>query len=309
MVVAIVKAIGIEFMFQTYLPLVIFTFSLIGVQDETLGGYAAKYAAYTTVHIHAKWDEVEAVQGKYDWVNMDEVVIKIPKRNNLIIGTRTSPEWARKYTNRCSQPKQEYYYDYALFVDNLVDRYNPWGIEIWNEPDVKPWQVGLDNWMFGCWDTGEDYGKLVAEVRRVLGSTSVNIIAGALMLSDDTKDFARVALAHWGDYDYVSYHAYASIYENNWNVIDDKAHFIRTVTPKPILVTETSLLSDLCTDYHSYRLSEYLSYVLTQMVDWRIDGFLWYTIGGNKWRCSDLYYVPDAYNQYMGLSDNYLFHP
>ena len=283
-------------MTQVFIPLVLVAFAFIGAQDETLGGYARRYPIHSTVYIAMRWDVIEAEYGVYDWTYYDAVIAKMPEHINLIIGLKTSPQWAGKYENACAQPWPVYYDNFGRFVQAVVDRYGPWGVEIWNEPDVPPGAVSIENWLAGCWDDGAEYGSMLHVVYPMLQDTQV--IAGGLMLAEWTQDWAGAALAG-GDYDYVSYHAYVNQDPDTWSAVQDKAAVLRRMTDRPLIVTETAVLGPACDDAQLQAKAEYFNYLSGNYRNW-VDGFLWYTIGGNGWRCSDLY-PGAAYDLYASV--------
>lgn len=98
----------------------------------------------------ARWVDIEAQKGVYKlpaWMIEDAEVIA---PNPLILGAKTCPAWARLWGSELgSPPKRSCWGDYARFVCYLIREFSPWGIELWNEPDVPTGHP--EQYWYGAW--------------------------------------------------------------------------------------------------------------------------------------------------------------
>lgn len=289
--------------YRVYLPMVGAT-RYIGAQDETTGEYKKYYAKDQITKITLRWDLIEGKQGEYRWnVEGNDAKIKsLSKDYRLLIGTRAAPKWARKYSGYpCSQPKPEYYQDYGKFVKAVIERYHPWGVELWNEPDVERGAFGRDWFLMGCWDTGKQYAEMTRTVYPMVKADNLTVMVGALMLED--KSWAASFLTNDPAGDWVSFHAYPyNGVVDNYDIPGERAKWLHARTDKGVFLSEISLLdyTGKCSKAFEKAKADYLTMLNDNLVSWGIEGFTWYTIGGNNWRCSDLYPGP-AYEAYLGL--------
>lgn len=287
----------------TYLPVVGIT-RYIGAQDETTGKYQDYYADGQITKISLRWDLIEAKRGEYNWSTEgnDKAIQSMAMDYRLLIGTRGAPRWARLYPNfPCSQPKEEYYRDYAEFIKAIIERYHPWAVELWNEPDVPRGAFGQDWVIMGCWDHGWQYAEMTREVYPIVKRDDVVIIVGALMLEGDS--WAANMLAYKPAGDWISFHAYPyNGVTENYDIPGRRAKWIHSRTDKGVFLSEVSLLdyTGKCTLPYQRAKADYLEELNENLIVWGIEGFTWYTIGGNNWRCSDLYPGP-AYEKYKSL--------
>ena len=194
----------------------------------------------------ARWMQVD------DWLG-DNIAAFQP--SPVIIGTKTCPEQYRLYTDRMgSEPRPEYYPDYADFVKQLALNYQPWAIEVWNEPDCPTYSVPADvQYWYGAWVTDEDYyaagrryGNLLSCVYPVLHSTGCQVIGGALQNAHliQGQEFLR-GMLETGQCDYVSFHLYHHFngpdYKESSQAVVDQ---LREKTDKPLIITEMALLTN-----------------------------------------------------------------
>lgn len=273
----------------------------MGAQDETktLHSMLPKGTYY---HVNVRWDQIEPSAGNYKWdAVLDREIARAKARGlKVIIGTRASPKWARQRTDYvCSQPRPGNYDEYAWFVVQLAKRYQPWGVEIWNEPDVKYEDVSKDWWIMGCWETPQQYADLVRVVVDKMNQSGVDtkVLGGALALEDERGYlFARDLR---GIPNFITFHAYA-YWGDDFSVIEEKVWSLRSRgVNDALIISETSYLdtTSQCLDRFEKLKAEYASYVRDGAKGWGLDGVLWYTIGGNNWRCSDL--TGESYNQWF----------
>jgi len=266
-----------------------------GAQDETKTLYNL-IPSDSFYHINIRWDQVEKDKGTYKWDSATDQAVQGAKDNGLkvIIGTRASPKWARKYPDKvCSQPKGGNYDEYAGFVYEIVKRYHPWGVEVWNEPDAKPDVVPDDLWHFGCFDSGKAYAEVTAYVYPFAkrADPGVKVIGGALAMADDKwlDQWLTAPYSAWHQ-DIISYHAYSYWKGNNEDIAKAHANKIRKYGDFELIVTETSLLDSTgkCSSEFEDAKAVHAQYVNKNIDNWKLYGAIWYTVGGNNWRCSDL---------------------
>jgi hypothetical protein len=103
--------------------------------------------------------------------------------------------------------------------------------------------------------------------------------------------------------DWISYHAYPyNGVVKNYDIPGRRAKWIHSRTDKGVFLSEVSLLdyTGKCTLPYQRAKADYLEMLNESLVSWGIEGFTWYTIGGNNWRCSDLHPGP-AYEKYKSL--------
>jgi len=242
------------------------------------------------------WNDVEAVQGIYDWTYVDTQMALV-KDYPLLINIKNTPEWARRLPlYSCSSPREEYWDNFLWFVDSVVQRYSPRYIEIWNEPDVSPtfdpdWSI-----YFGCWGNlysdGQYFGKFVKYITDNIAS--VEIMAGGFS-NVRWNDFLGGFLSSNPGVDYVSFHQYAGLeFPGSFDYIFTSSEYVSTLTDIPQFITETSYTcptsgpNPLCEDEFEQAQADYLQYILDNYGDYNISGIVWFMLANNGWVHSDL---------------------
>lgn len=279
-----------------YLPAVYNQKSIPGAQDETKGAYASEFAPGYIAHLNIRWDQAEPDPGKYVWdKTLDKGVIQFQERGALVvIGTRASPEWARLHPgNTCSQPMPSKYADYGRFVLALIERYQPFGVELWNEPDIKRGDLPADWWIMGCWDSGRDYADMLAVVYPMVKAKypEVKVIAGALML--DNRTFTQLWLKGAArDFDWLSFHAYEYLSNQvDYSFPLEKIEYLQSLNhARPLYMSETAILEykGVCNPTLAREKVNYIDVLEKYATVWGLSAWSWYTVGGNNWQCSDL---------------------
>ena len=209
---------------------------------------------------------------------------------DTILCVKNTPYWASIDKNiRCSPPKPNCIKRYAQFIDAVIERYHPYAIEIYNEPE------GSGFYLVSCFgNDGTYYGEIVKEVYEYIKPRhpSVKIFAGALhqdCSEEWTKDFLDAAA---GCFDVLSYHSYVYKFSDALGSALlaplATADNLRSMTDKPLWLTETSLLYDIRTDAKDQEQGEYLAYLLEHAADYGIVGVSWYPLTSNNWRNSDM---------------------
>lgn len=250
----------------------------LGIQTENINN---KYYREDLLFYALKWALIEETPGVYTFPDLSSF-----KNNRLILGIKTTPDWAREYGSRvCSAPKKEYYNNYKNFIFKAIEKYNPIALEIGNEPNVI---ASNYPYLFGCIKK-EEYVELLnyiyKEVKEVY--PNIYILGGAFMYNNkDEEEYIKYVLEN-GIADSYSFHYYQWY---QWeNTLDEKLEFIKKYTDKPISITETSLLMEGETNpIFELTQSNYLVYIYNLLKDRNILFLLWYTGNYNGWRNSDL---------------------
>ena len=240
------------------------------------------------------WDKVEAQRGVYDWSAYDDQFDEFQDAR-LIISVRNTPAWAQRFKGYVSGPPQvQYYQDFYRLLDNIVERYHPHALEIWNEPDVPHTGISPDTWYMGAWGDvgGAVYGEFVKGEYYYIKArhTDVYIVGGAFMLdmkSAQQQQFARDAISTadkavdvWSFHSYSRYNGQdpiGSFYD--WQ---HKARWLSGLTDKTLWLTETSLLCDgdkypeACGDKYENTKAAYLRYVTRNAVKEGVSLVSWY---------------------------------
>jgi len=296
-------ASGIPDTYKAHIP-ILGVSRYIGAQDEFSSSKSYTWWIEGQVtKLTLRWDLIEKEKGRYDWNGEGEDSrIFLADESKLILGTRASPIWVRKHPDfTCSQPTPEFYKDYANFIISAIDRYHPWAIELWNEPEVQK-GVFEDNWFYmGCWDSGREYAEMTKVVYPIIKEKHPEtlVMIGALLMED--YEWIEEMFAENPSGDTVSYHAYDYYFGETGNA-KKNALWLYEHTDKPLFLSETALLdmSLECSADFQVAKREYLDSLYKSIQDIGIIGFTWYTIGGNLWRCSDLY-PGAAYDLYKEL--------
>jgi hypothetical protein len=289
--------------FKLFLPMVVSDpHTRLGVQIETaLDGLVDSSLPYlvggSVAQIPVYWERVEQSRGVYIWPsNIDHNVVALTG-HDLIMGARMAPAWARIDTAKnCSAVRRDCFPDYANFLAAVAKRYHLFAIEIWNEPNVDPGEVGDDvSSYYGCIGRGYESGKYYGEMLKAVymgikrANPQTQVLAGALFMGWDTAFIQGMVEA--GQFDCISYHAYPVDLVDTFDLAYRKAYLIHGIAPGvPLWLTETSLLSDSGGADFEERQAKYLAYILDDVKnrESQIMGINWYTLYGGGWRNSDL---------------------
>jgi hypothetical protein len=237
-----------------------------------------------------KWKDIESNPDIYVWPNK-------PLTTNNIINIKGTPKWARILPDFSgSPPKPEYYVQLRKFINLLAKRYSPIAIELFNEPDVKVTDINSElSEYFGAWvlpgesfyQGGVRYGNFCNKIySKEYGS---KLLAGALMMHENSLEFLHGMIAAKFKADFLSYHCYISS-KKDFNRIFDLAIILEGLAKLPVVVTETSLLGDIDTPTLQEDQKNYLKYILKNLFYSNLQLVVWYTLANNGWKNSDLVY-------------------
>lgn len=240
------------------------------------------------IRLWVYWNQVELSPYNYNFEILDRK-FSLFKDYKIILSLRNAPEWNRLYPERGegSPPNK---LEYVNFSKIIGKRYNFYGLEIWNEPE--PLVTGELSHFIGSFSDTEEGGKIYAELVKAVYEEYKNnnlphkIISGALAISDKVSTFWNSAIKNnINSYsDAISFHSYPNLlldYSftiNNYNLIN-------SLSPgKELLLTETSYLYESTSTTNEAKQAEYLQYIKERL---NII-IIWYTLGRNGWRNSDL---------------------
>lgn len=280
--------------YVTYLPALFWprTENIVGMQ---MGGFStsaginkvADTQSYWVGGVPILWSEVESSRGVYNWTSADAQGVHYKNASNeglTIIGNvRSTPAWARLYSQYYCGPMQSQYFDeFANFMYQVVSRYSyaPYNVkywEIWNEPDVAPSQVGTNyESQFGCWGNINDayygggyYANMLKVVYPAIKSANPNaqVLVGGLLMNcnpnkssscKETKFFEGILRNGGGPFfDGVTFHAYdyysytwGTSYENNLGTYQNNVNWSsQWNTTGPVLIEKTNYLKTILANY------------------------------------------------------------
>ena len=191
----------------------------------------------------------------------------------------------------CAPPKPEYWFDFGYFVGEVIDRYHPYAVEIWNEPDVDPTKmIESHTDYYGGWGgMSVEYAEFVSDVYRHVKPyySYVTIMAGALMLiGEDQWQFAA-DLIKYGKFDVLSFHNYTQGRE--YDTAFAKADRLRTMTDATLWLSETGYQWDddwgEMPDTFEWEQAFYLKHLVDGALAHDIKSTTWYD---HNWRHCNL---------------------
>lgn len=226
------------------------------------------------------------------------------EHNPYILDFKVIPQDWRIWPGRPgSPPKPEYYDDYIFFILETIAKIDghalprPWGIEIFNEPAVENYLGSADNpkyetqiW-YGAWVENGDYrkagllyGDVLATVYPSIHALGINVLGGVLVDGSDNQLSFLSALLETGQLDYVSFHSYVH-FNTSFDTTLQNIERIKSVTSKPLIMTETSVIMGYDEAPDSPELQQqqvdYLRW-LRRNVDFP---WLWYSQNGSWRQC------------------------
>ena len=173
----------------------------------------------------------------------------------------------------------------------LSAKYKAWGFEIWNEPDV-PRGFAVPEY-FGSWVklnefylAGRAYGAFCSEVYGQIHATGANVIAGALVGSESSLEFAQGMVDGGLRCDYVSFHKYLRMgddFDAGYNFSAE----LQNIVKKPLIWNETNIMGDGSPE-HRKRQAEYLTYLRNSYTWVGIAALLVYSLHNWQWEYASL---------------------
>lgn len=259
-------------------------------------------SSWSWMRAWVRWFEIEEQAGVRSWGAGLDQDIRLMKAtgNPLLLTIMTTPGWASlDPALRCSPPHPKYLPAYAEFVNAVIDRYQPQAVELYNEPEPSAELVGTGmDYFIGCWGPrGDYYAHMLQVVYPLIKAEHPDVLvaAGGLALDEGQREFWPQALAFGaqGHYDVLSFHGYAFYPLNEFDVLFERADYLRTRgETAPLWVTETSLL---CLDEYvdcdakfQRDQGDYFRHLLRYSQQNQIDVFFWFTLASGGWRHSDL---------------------
>jgi hypothetical protein len=141
-------------------------------EDYSVSGAAplAAHGGARLARFNVWWDRVERAPGEYHWSEVNEQFRRVRAAGMVPVpAVFRTPPWASSDSQRLDRPPRPDAYDeYARFVRALVERYLPPYVEVWNEPNNRPW--------WGEWPV-EAYARLFRRVRGELLGLDVDLLA------------------------------------------------------------------------------------------------------------------------------------
>jgi hypothetical protein len=283
---------------------------ILGAQLEGALGDRDKWIVPNrTYHFPLRWDEIEKVPGVYtfpQWAfdTITKLNLKLGQSNyKLIIGVKCTPhDYSIPPHARNSPPSEIHYIDFAKFCMAVCDMFQPYAIEVWNEPEFTVAESAKNAEYYGGFgDDGLSYGKMVRVIYDYLQAkkTETKVISGASFgfvhqprafkfLSDAVKAGMKSHFWSWHGYKW-----YYNVVENTLAFRD----FLRfswdaqAIYNVPQILSEVSLMrvTELPESAeHRERQKELLDYLLLAKPLTNIESILWYTLANNGWRHTDL---------------------
>jgi hypothetical protein len=291
-----------------YLPIIqanSFLPYMLGAQQV---GYLPKYKEWfipkRVYQWPVRWSEVEKERGVYSWPwNYGKNAEFLDGLGcPVIITVKATPGWAQLWEHAGAPPKPEFYYDFAYFLQAVLYRYHPAAVELYNEPDMERSACTPDNDFYGAWvDDGETFyegGLRYGECMGWIGSqvTGTKLVVGALTMHSKSVEFLSGAQDAGLGGEALSFHCYVPYTPHNafFDRPFELARSLREVTSLPLLMTETSLITEedgsgaLATDDFKVAQADYLRSILEHLHLSEIQLVNWYTLANGTWRNSSL---------------------
>jgi len=267
-------AAPLQSVYHLYMPSIIkstYDKTNVGVETEsslhTVGRY---YNPNTRLKISIRGDLVITPTG-YDWHIPDN---KLHGYYADWITVKQRPPWMGS-GDICNLPLKGYWWQYAKFVQAIINRYQPEYIEIWNEPDAVS---TIYPELLGCVGDGKLYGQFVDYIyENVTGAT---IIMGAV--SNIYDPFINDALEAAGSsVDGISFHCYEHYWDRLLDGCKPRYEYAKTLDNRnrPVYLSETAVL---------WKRGSEAGYEKAQIKHYRRlkelpTPWYWYTLCGNGW--------------------------
>jgi len=256
-------------------------------------------------HIPLRWDEVELTQGTYTfpaWVF--ETITQMDNKlghdsYQLVIGLKCTPTFYSLPPHaRNSPPAPAHYADYARFADAVAMTFNPYALELWNEPEFSVSESNPEYYGgFGL--DGKSYGEMVRITHDYLHTHNIEtkVMAGAsfgLVNVARALQFLRDAVQAGMKSDYWSWHGYVWDWQvwSNTKKFRDLLKFswdAEEIYPVPQIISETSVIRKATTERKASRdrQAELMEFLIQHQSATNIESIWWYTLADNPWmKCS-----------------------
>jgi len=284
--------------YKAYLPLVTYSrIRRVGVESERNWTYTIQYinrarplkvSLYANRMITSNGIDWTYGDNKIGILDIDHLVIKGTPEHMLFPGEPV-----------CKLPKNEYWYDYAEFVQQAIDRYRPEYVSLYNEPDASNTNVPE---VLGCLgpDGGMEYGLFFRYIYdRVEGAQMVagNVSSVYGQFVTDMLD------ALDGYFDALGYHCYGGYYPGGYdNPCQTVDRYAKTLTDKPVIATEQGFIfKNWPVTPQKLETYEFYYYTFFQWADSRNRRTYIYHLCGNGWPVGmpvDLCLYPMVYDEY-----------
>ena len=264
---------------QPSVPVTITGDSVFGVEMENVftGGTLLANKGTTWVRRNALvWSAVEPIQGARNWSNviaLERELVEAARLNmKVILIVRSTPAWARKYTDsECGPVRSDRMAAFGKFMGDAVARYSkaPYNVkyfEIWNEPDA-PVASGAPVW--GCWGEHNDAyygGRYYATALKAAyplmkaANPEAQVLVGGLLANCDparggkcvqSKFFEGILVGGGAPYfDGLSYHTYDYYYAGSIGGFGTPNWPSAWNTTGPLLVVKSRFFKDVMRTYH-----------------------------------------------------------
>jgi hypothetical protein len=286
--------------YTIFLPLVIFS-----SPEIHLGGYfwgdVMAYERYSYLvpgqwvktDYGANWDQVEPQQGVRIWSQALDTSMAYYRANGykVLLNTQHAPTWARLYPDLdCSPPASAYIDDWIRFVDDLIERYKPEAIELFNEPEALP---GGAFWTTCFGDNPIYYASIVSQAYQQLKPKypAIVFVAGALILGNDfDRAWIHLFIENLVGIDAISFHSFN--YDSNISsgLLESKRDYLAGLTNYPLWLTESALLCKPeweCGEAFRERQAIYLRNSFEYAVG-HLAAYFWYSHNNVDWNNCEL---------------------
>ena len=255
--------------YRTYLPMIIKSDALIGVEWES---YQAKwYNTGTELKISIVVPYI--IDKPLDIPDFSSVYKKLGDYHADVIIVKM---WLGD--PMCKLPPEEYWDYYAALVQKIIYEFKPERIGIYNEPNTAAHEMPEDHYSFyGCIGDGKAYGRFVKHIYgRVHGA---EIMIGEVSNIYDEPFVSDMLSTVGNSYDALSFHCYESFYYGLADTCTEKYKYAQSLTNKPVYLDETAVMyhgGDL--RHFEYSQKEHMTRLL------ELDtAATWYTGGWNGW--------------------------
>lgn len=249
----------------------------IGKHERPLDNYLQWLHPNASVGLGCLWEMIEKKPGVYTWPDWMLRNADLMSSHKVIYTVNTCPRFYRVDKDiENSPPKPEYYENCAYFIHDLIEHLHPYGVQIWNEPEMPPCEFFFGG--FGK-DGGVEYGKMLRDVYIRCKDHAV-IFGGGLAMMSFSWQFLRDILSVGKYFDILSYHTYANR-SDQFDLAITRSVKLRNIAKKPVALIETGY-----TGKSDEKQNEYIQHLLENAgIIKLIHNF---TLANADWRNTDL---------------------